>query len=147
MLLMKNFYLLFIGLFVAMATGHAQSISSGNTEIVYPGDPSYYSFTFSGSIVKKWVVQGGSFSKLILNDTVINRSESSVVVYWTNVKGSRNQIPTGKLTVYYKINDVPDSVSYEQKIYSLNGVSVPDSPFVPIFRNVYWERYGLCFNV
>ena len=59
---MKNFYLLFIGLFVAMATGHAQSISSGNTEIVYPGDPSYYSFTFSGSIVKKWVVQGGSFS-------------------------------------------------------------------------------------
>ena len=112
MLLMKNFYLLFIGLFVAVATGQAQSITSGNAQTVYPGLPCLYSFSITGTI-NKWVVKGGSFSASNPNDTVINRAESSVVVYWTNVKGSRNQIPTGKLTVYYKINDVPDSVSYE----------------------------------
>lgn len=127
---MKNFYLLFIGLFVAVATGQAQSITSGNAQTVYPGLPCLYSFSITGTI-NKWVVKGGSFSASNPNDTVINRAESSVVVYWTNVKGSRNQIPTGKLTVYYKINDVPDSVSYEQKIYSLNGVSVPDLHLSP----------------
>lgn len=127
---MKNFYLLFIGLFVAVATGQAQSITSGNAQTVYPGLPCLYSFSITGTI-NKWVVKGGFFSASNPNDTVINRAESSVVVYWTNVKGSRNQIPTGKLTVYYKINDVPDSVSYEQKIYSLNGVSVPDLHLSP----------------
>ena len=69
-----------------------------------------------------------ALSLLILNDTVINRSESNVTVYWDNVKGNGTQIPTGKLTVYYTLNTDPDSIiscDYNQKIYSLNGISVP----------------------